>query len=121
MFPALSPTAIPAFSIVSSARNKEGAVPIRVVANAKFTNPAVIRLSIELPSEKKFRSDGVDPVGRVPITPNAEIVTAAFVVEVIVETAKLAVLKTNACETGASGHRRCHDLHYDSDPPLLIA
>lgn len=59
-------------------------------------------------------------MGGIPIPPHAEVVATALVVEVIVETAQLAILKSNAGETGAAWHRRCHDLHDDSDSPLLI-
>src|SRR4029453_19235836 len=70
-FPALTPSATPAFSIgVSSARNNEGNVPTRTMAKAIKANSALIRLAIGLTSEKKFRPDSIDAVGRIPITPH---------------------------------------------------
>jgi hypothetical protein len=76
---------------------------------------------MELSSQEKFRPDGVDPVGGIPIAPHTKVIAATLIVQIIVETAQLAVLKTYAGETGAAGHRGCHDLHDDSESPLLIA
>jgi hypothetical protein len=80
-FPALTPMATPAFSIVvSSARNSEGNVPTRTIAKASKANRVLIRLVIELTSEKEFRPHGIDAVGRIPVTPHTKIVAAALVV-----------------------------------------
>jgi hypothetical protein len=75
---------------------------------------------IELTSEKKPRADRIYAVGRIPITPHAEIVAATLVVKVVVKTAELPVLKANPGETRPSGYRRGHDFHYDADTPFLI-
>ena len=80
-FPTLTPTATPAFSIVvSSACNKEGAVPTRTRAKVSKADRVPIRLVIELTSEKKFRPYSIDTMGRIPITPDTKIVAAALVV-----------------------------------------
>ena len=120
-FPAVTPTATPAFSIISSARNQEGAAPTRVMAKAKVANPVLIRLSIELPSEKKFRSDSVDAMGRVPIAPHPEVVTATLIIQIVVKTAELPILKTNTGKTCSARYRRCHDFRDNSHAPFLIA
>jgi hypothetical protein len=59
-------------------------------------------------------------VGRVPITPHAEIVAATLVVKVVVKATEPSVLKANARETSAPGHGRGHDFHDDADTPFLI-
>jgi len=41
-------------------------------------------------------------VSRIPIAPHAEVVTAGFVIEIVVEAAELSVLKAYARETGAT-------------------
>lgn len=56
----------------------------------------------------------------VPVTAQAEIVTAAIVIEIVVKAAQCAVLKANPGETGAAGHRRSHTFHHHTDAPLLI-
>jgi hypothetical protein len=60
-------------------------------------------------------------MGGIPIAPHTEVVAAALIVQIIVETAQLTVLKTYAGETRAAGHRGCHHLHDHSESPLLIA
>jgi hypothetical protein len=54
IFPAVTPTATPAFSIASSAGNKEGHSAVRVVAKTNVTNPLLIFLVIGLTSKKEF-------------------------------------------------------------------
>lgn len=62
----------------------------------------------------------MDPVGGIPVTPHAEIVAATLVVQIVAEAAELPVLKTNAGETCAAGHRGCHNFHNDSDAPFFV-
>jgi hypothetical protein len=76
--------------------------------------------AIGLTSEKKSRSDRVHAVGRVPITPHAKIVAATLIVEIVVKTTELSVLKANARETSAAGNGRGHDFHNDADTPFFI-
>jgi len=75
---------------------------------------------MELTSEEKFRSNGIDPVGGIPIAPHAEIVAATLIIEVIVEAPELTVLKTDTGKARPARHRRCHDFHDDSNTPLFI-
>src|SRR5687768_16074620 len=56
----------------------------------------------------------------VPVAPHAKIIAAGLVVEIIVETAELAILKAHPSQTGAAGDRGCHDFHNHPDTPLLV-
>jgi hypothetical protein len=95
------PTACPAFSIASSACKGEG-LRLLTSSDREIANSFILwRFDIELASEKKSRADRVYTVGRIPITPHAEIVAATLVVEVVAKTAQLSVLKANAGETGS--------------------
>ena len=59
-------------------------------------------------------------MGRIPVPAHAEVITATLVVQVVVKTAKLPILKANSDETSPPGHRRCHDFHDNTQPPLFI-
>jgi len=50
------------------------------MAKASKANPVLIRLVIELTSEKKFRAHSIDAVGRIPVTPDTKIIVAAALV-----------------------------------------
>ena len=93
-----TPTPTPAVSMASSAVAGAAAKQIddRSAAAIKFAR------FIGSASKKKFVPHGVHAVARIPITSDAEIVAAGFVVEVVVEAAELAVLKAHACEAGAA-------------------
>ena len=58
---------------------------------------------------------------RIPVTSDAEIIAASFIVEVVVEAAKLPVLKTHAREASAAGNGRCHHLEHHAHAPFLVA
>jgi hypothetical protein len=60
-------------------------------------------------------------VSGIPVAAHAEIVAATLVVEIVAEAAELPILKANAGETRAAGHRRCHDFHNDSNAPFFVA
>jgi hypothetical protein len=77
--------------------------------------------AIGLTSKKESRSDRIHAVRGIPITPHAKIVAATLVVEIVAEAAELPILKANASETRAAGHRRCHDFHNDSNAPFFVA
>jgi hypothetical protein len=75
------------------------------MAKARVTNRVLIPLVIALPPEEKFRPYCIDAVGRVPVTPHPEVIAAALVVQVVIETAKLAVLKADTGEACSAGDR----------------
>jgi hypothetical protein len=120
-FPAVTPTSIAAISIVSCAFRIDG-------ERLEINNAATVRqrlvlaiFSITLPSQEKFRAHRIDTVCRIPVPPHAEIVAAAFVVEIIIEAAQCAILKANPGKTGAARHGRSHTFHHHADSPVLIA
>jgi hypothetical protein len=90
------------------------------MAKARVTNRVLIPLVIALPSEEKFRPYSIDAVGGVPVTPHPEVIAAALVVQVVIETAELPILKTNTGQTCPPGYRRGHDFHDHSHAPFLI-
>jgi hypothetical protein len=56
----------------------------------------------------------------VPLTPHTEIITAGFVVEVVVKATELPVLKAHASEASSAGDRRRHHLDDDSEAPFFV-
>jgi hypothetical protein len=53
-------------------------------------------------------------------TPHAEVITTQLAVEIVVESALLAILKQNAHQARATDQDRGHFLNDDSTAPLFI-
>jgi hypothetical protein len=69
---------------------------------------------------KKFRADAVPYLRRIPATPDAKKITARLIIEIIVKTAHLAILKADARQTSTAGHRRSHNLDDNTGTPFLV-
>jgi hypothetical protein len=59
-------------------------------------------------------------MGRTPVTSDAKVIAASIIVQIVIEAAKLTILKSDAGETGSPGHGRGHDFHNDTESPSLI-
>jgi hypothetical protein len=57
----------------------------------------------------------------VPVAAHSKIIAAALVVQIVIEAAKLAVLKSNTGQTRAARDRRRHSFHHDPNAPLFIS
>jgi hypothetical protein len=101
IFPAVTPSATPAFSIVSSAPKIAGVKLLKTRASVSMDSLVLLNFSM-LTAQKKLATNGIDSVRGIPVAPDAKVIAARLVIQIVIKAAKLPVLKSHTCQTGAA-------------------